>query len=91
MWLDGACGEGPNGKVQKYDWNGYYALVRELQPNAVICVSGPDVRWIGNEAGVCRSSEWSVVPAWLSKNDYIAGKNREKVDDEKFREKNTTR
>ena len=86
VWLDGACGEGPNGKVQKYDWNGYYALVRELQPNAVICVSGPDVRWIGNEAGVCRSSEWSVVPAWLSKNDYIAEKSQ-KVDDEKFRKK----
>ena len=27
VWLDGACGEGPNGKVQKYDWNGYYACL----------------------------------------------------------------
>ena len=23
---------------------------------------GPDVRWIGNEAGVTRESEWSVIP-----------------------------
>ena len=26
VWFDGACGEGPNGKRQVYDWPGYYAL-----------------------------------------------------------------
>ena len=62
VWFDGACGEGKNGRKQEYDWQGYYDLIRELQPNAVISVCGPDVRWVGNEAGVCRSSEWSVVP-----------------------------
>jgi alpha-L-fucosidase len=62
VWFDGACGEGPNGKRQVYDWEGYWSLVRELQPNAVISIMGPDVRWIGNEAGVSRESEWSVVP-----------------------------
>ena len=51
VWLDGACGEGPNGKRQVYDWDAYYELVRRLQPNAVISVCGPDVRWCGNEAG----------------------------------------
>ena len=40
IWLDGACGEGPNGKVQKYDWQRYYKVMRELQPNAVISISG---------------------------------------------------
>jgi alpha-L-fucosidase len=30
------------------------------------------VRWVGNEAGVCRPSEWSVVPAYLSKAEVIA-------------------
>ena len=54
VWFDGACGEGPNGKKQHYDWNRYYALIRKLQPNAVISVSGPDVRWCGNEAGFDR-------------------------------------
>ena len=63
VWFDGACGEGPNGKRQEYDWESFYATVRELQPNAVISVCGPDVRWCGNEAGKCRSSEWSVIPA----------------------------
>ena len=62
VWLDGACGEGKNGRKQEYDWQGYYDIIRELQPGAVISISGPDVRWVGNEAGVCRSSEWSVVP-----------------------------
>lgn len=62
VWFDGACAEGPNGKRQVYDWAGYYALIRELQPGAVISIIGPDARWIGNEAGVTRESEWSVIP-----------------------------
>ncbi len=71
VWFDGACGEGPNGKKQEYDWEGYYKLIRELQPNATINVCGPDVRWCGNEAGVCRKSEWSVVPYWHSNYELI--------------------
>jgi alpha-L-fucosidase len=62
VWFDGACGEGPNGKRQVYDWAGYFALIRELQPGAVISIMGPDARWIGNEAGVTRENEWSVIP-----------------------------
>ena len=62
VWMDGACGEGPNGKRQEYDWPGYFAVVRECQPNAVMAVCGPDVRWCGNEAGTCRESEWIVLP-----------------------------
>jgi alpha-L-fucosidase len=63
VWFDGACGEGPNGKRQVYDWHGYYAVIRKLQPDAVIAISGPDVRWVGNESGVARETEWSVQPA----------------------------
>jgi len=62
VWFDGACGEGPNGKRQLYDWAAYFALIRELQPGAAISIMGPDARWIGNEAGVTRESEWSVIP-----------------------------
>ena len=65
FWFDGACGEGKNGKKQIYDWERYYAVLRKLQPNAVLNVCGPDVRWCGNEAGHCRKAEWSVVPAEL--------------------------
>jgi alpha-L-fucosidase len=61
VWFDGACGEGPNGKKQEYDWPSYYALIRQLQPNALIAISGPDIRWVGNESGVAREDESSVV------------------------------
>lgn len=69
FWFDGACGEGKNGKKQEYDWKRYYSLIREKQPQAVISICGPDVRWIGNEGGNVRKSEWCVVPAALSDND----------------------
>ena len=72
FWFDGACGEGKNGKKQVYDWNSYFTLIRELQPNAVINICGPDVRWCGNEAGKSRESEWSVVPAFVGNQDYTA-------------------
>jgi alpha-L-fucosidase len=83
VWFDGACGEGPNGKRQVYDWDAYYRLIRELQPNAVISVCGPDVRWCGNEAGHTRAVEWSVVPASLQDNEKIQA-NSQQVDDGAF-------
>jgi alpha-L-fucosidase len=61
VWFDGACGEGPNGKKPEYDWPACYALVRELQPGALIAICGPDIRWVGNESGVARENESSVV------------------------------
>ena len=71
VWFDGACGEDLDPDF-KYDWEGYYELIRKLQPNAVICVSGPDVRWVGNEAGVARESEWSVVGSGATNPDKVA-------------------
>ncbi len=66
VWFDGACGEGPNGKRQVYDFPRYVELIRRYQPQAVIFNDkGPDIRWCGNEAGVGRISEWSVVPGEL--------------------------
>ena len=63
VWFDGACGEGPNGKKQEYDFDRYIKIIRELQPQAVIFNDfGPDVRWCGNEAGKPRRAEWAVVP-----------------------------
>ena len=68
VWWDGACGEGPNGKKQVYDWEGYEQVVRQLQPKALIFGMGPDVRWVGNEDGLARESEWSVLPKRLRGN-----------------------
>ena len=69
VWFDGACGEGPNGKRQVYDWERYYRVIRTLQPEAVIAIGGPDVRWVGNEDGIAREDEWSVVPAAVLDQD----------------------
>ncbi len=60
--FDGANEPTKEGKIQEYDWQGYYDVVRECQPGAVIALVGPDVRWYGNEWGVIRENEWSVVP-----------------------------
>lgn len=79
VWFDGANGEGPNGKVQQYDWEATYALVRKLQPNAVIAIMGPDVRWCGNEAGKGRDPEWSVLPVTATSQQVIAGNSQKNV------------
>ncbi|HMP07037.1 MAG TPA: alpha-L-fucosidase, partial [Lacipirellulaceae bacterium] len=83
VWFDGAFGEGPNGRRQEYDWRAYWMLIRKLAPNAAITVRGPDVRWCGNEAGVTRKSEWSVIPlpgdeqSWESSNRTLSGFTRD--------------
>jgi len=60
VWFDGA---NPDPSVHEtYNYAAWYDLIRHLQPNAVIMGKGPDVRWVGNEAGVGRTTEWSVIP-----------------------------
>lgn len=89
VWFDGACGEGPNGKKQYYDWDRYYEVIRRLQPDACISVCGPDIRWCGNEAGETRPSEWSVVPERTRDTEKIA-ESSQKQDDECFRQRSIT-
>lgn len=72
VWFDGACGEGPNGKRQEYDWPSYYRVVRELQPKALIAICGPDIRWVGNEDGLARENESSVQPSDKSAEEIAA-------------------
>lgn len=84
VWFDGACGEGPNGKKQYYDWQRYFDTVRKLQPNACMNVCGPDIRWCGNEAGDTRPEEWSVVPRRTQDTERIASQSQQS-DNEEFR------
>lgn len=86
VWLDGACGEGSNGKVQVYDWNGIYETVRRHAPGACIAICGPDIRWCGNESGVTREAEWSTVPVYLSDCEKVMDESQ-KQDDEGFSKK----
>ena len=68
VWFDGANGEGPNGKKQEYDWDAILKTIRRLQPKAVTAIMGDDVRWVGNEGGLGRTTEWSATA--LMPNSY---------------------
>jgi alpha-L-fucosidase len=60
VWFDGA---NPDPSVQEtYDYAAWYDMIRKLQPQAIIFGKGPDARWVGNEGGIGRTTEWSVVP-----------------------------
>lgn len=72
VWFDGANGgDGYYGganeerrvdKKSYYDWENTYAIIRELQPKAVIFSdAGPDIRWVGNEHGFAYETTWSPL------------------------------
>ena len=62
QWFDGACGEGPNGKKQHYDWPRFMQTMHDLNPQAVIFSDiGPGCRWVGNEQGHCGDPCWSTL------------------------------
>ena len=62
QWFDGACGEGPTGKRQVYDWPLFNGTVARLQPQAVIFSDvGPGCRWVGNERGEAGRTNWATM------------------------------
>lgn len=62
QWFDRACGEGPNGKRQVYDWPLFNSTVYKMQPDAVIFSDyGPGCRWVGNESGHAGRTCWSTI------------------------------
>ncbi len=62
QWFDGACGEGPNGKQQHYDWPRFMQTMHGLNPQAIIFSDiGPGCRWVGNEQGHCGDPCWSTL------------------------------
>lgn len=70
QWFDRACGEGPNGKQQVYDWILFNSTVHKMQPDAIIFSDyGPGCRWVGNEAGSAGRTCWST----LNVNDDFTG------------------
>lgn len=90
VWLDGACGAHMDGKSkQEYDFDRIYDTVRKLQPNACISNCGPDVRWVGNEGGYARESEWNVVPKFQFSTQNIAAKSQQDEDGEKMQSSDT--
>lgn len=72
VWFDGANGGtgyygGANeerrvDRERYYDWPVTRQIVRDLQPSAVMFSdAGPDVRWVGNEAGWAGETNWSLL------------------------------
>ncbi len=71
VWFDGANGgDGYYGGANEtrtidrttyYDWPNTWAMVRRLQPGAVMFSDvGPDVRWVGNESGFAGDPCWAT-------------------------------
>jgi alpha-L-fucosidase len=62
FWWDGANGEGPNGKKQEYDWNGFESVMHQIAPNTIVFSDiGPDARWVGNENGIAGITNWNLL------------------------------
>jgi alpha-L-fucosidase len=62
FWWDGANGEGPDGKKQKYDFRRFENTVREISPKTLIFSDiGPDLRWVGNENGIAGETNWDLL------------------------------
>jgi alpha-L-fucosidase len=88
VWFDGANGGngwyGGANETRKidnktyYDWENTWNIVRELQPNAcMFSDAGPDIRWVGNEEGWARETNWcmlnkdSVAPGVVSNLEWL--------------------
>lgn len=57
QWFDGANG---GAKIPDYDWALFNGTVAELSPNAIIFSDvGPGCRWVGNESGYTKETNWS--------------------------------
>ncbi|MBS4066677.1 MAG: alpha-L-fucosidase, partial [Chitinophagaceae bacterium] len=76
VWFDGAKGESVE---QEYYFEKWYQLIRKLQPQAVIAIMGPDVRWVGTETGYGRETEWSVVPTDNLSQSTIAANSQKNI------------
>ena len=62
QWFDGACGEGPNGKKQHYNWPLFMQTMNELNPSAILFSDiGPGCRWVGNEEGRAGETCWGTL------------------------------
>lgn len=61
LWFDGAGTTADvSGHEMPFDWERIFRRARELQPDVILSGNAPDVRWVGNEKGKGRETEWCV-------------------------------
>lgn len=86
VWFDGANGgDGYYGGAREkrtisagyYQWDKIIAMIRQLQPNAVIFGEAGDVRWVGNESGIAGDPCWDTFSPQMqhAQNDPHASEN----------------
>ncbi|WP_435846533.1 alpha-L-fucosidase [Streptomyces chrestomyceticus] len=73
LWLDGANPWADAGITQKYDVRQWFETIRRLSPRTVVFQGPQGVRWVGNERGVARETEWSVTPSAVDPWSVLSG------------------
>ncbi|MBC2866929.1 alpha-L-fucosidase [Streptomyces mexicanus] len=63
LWLDGADPWTSSGISETYDFTSWFGLIHALSPDTVTFAGPQGTRWVGNEGGRARLTEWSVTPA----------------------------
>jgi len=56
LWFDGAGTRGTE------DWNRILELIYHYQPQCLVAMCGPGIRWCGNESAVGDAINWNVLP-----------------------------
>ncbi|UZJ31359.1 alpha-L-fucosidase [Streptomyces endophytica] len=62
LWLDGANPWSGSGITEPYHLAQWFRMIHALSPGTVVFQGPQGVRWVGNENGVARETEWSVTP-----------------------------
>lgn len=74
LWLDGANPWRDAGVTEQYDFTTWFDLIHRLSPETVTFAGPQGVRWVGNERGEARTTEWSALP---TTGDPATGHNEE--------------
>ncbi|MEU5469547.1 alpha-L-fucosidase [Streptomyces lydicus] len=73
LWLDGANPWSDSGITQKYNVTEWFRLIHRLSPDTVVFAGPQGARWVGNENGTARETEWSVTPSAQDPWTVLAG------------------
>ncbi|OHT10001.1 calx-beta domain-containing protein [Tritrichomonas foetus] len=62
IWMDNYRDDSVEKRRQKYDFLGYFSLIKELQPDCIVASPyASDIRWIGNERGIAGELCWYTI------------------------------